>query len=425
MPNHTPFALLSVALVSTLLLPPLTAREPSARVEPPGGPAVLELEKGPYLSDLKAFWLAQCIANWTGLTSELMRSEPPFLTDADWGVTIHPRRGHLVDWVVQDPWLADDDTDIEYVYVFLLHKHRTTTLTPNQIAEGWKRHINRSIWVSNRRARDLMEDGVLPPATGRPPLNEHALMIDAQLTTEVFGVLAPAMPEKALEMAHLPIRTTADGFAADAAEFHVLLHAYAPRVDKGKRLREQVLWLVEQARAHLDDASKSADIVDFVLQDYRDNPDVNDWERTRDRIYARYQRDAAAHGFEYLGNVESSVNFANSLLCLLYGQGNLKRTIQVGTLGGWDSDNPTASMAALVGQLIGYDAIHRAFPQFDLSDRYVSSRTRDHLPDFLPDDLEAEDSFELMVRRMEPTIDRAVREAGGEVHDDRWIIPLQ
>ena len=34
-------------------------------------------------------------------------------------------------------------------------------------------------------------------------------MIDAQLTTEIFGFFAPARPDIALKMAHLPIQTTA------------------------------------------------------------------------------------------------------------------------------------------------------------------------------------------------------------------------
>ena len=34
-------------------------------------------------------------------------------------------------------------------------------------------------------------------------------MIDAQLTTEIFGFFSPARPDFAVEMAELPIQTTA------------------------------------------------------------------------------------------------------------------------------------------------------------------------------------------------------------------------
>ena len=39
--------------------------------------------------------------------------------------------------------------------------------------------------------------------------NEHYEMIDAQLTTEIFGLFAPTRPDLALKMSELPIRTVA------------------------------------------------------------------------------------------------------------------------------------------------------------------------------------------------------------------------
>ena len=46
-----------------------------------------------------------------------------------------------------------------------------------------------------------MKEGYLPPETSDPNLNEHYEMIDAQLTTEIFGLFAPGRPDIALEMA--------------------------------------------------------------------------------------------------------------------------------------------------------------------------------------------------------------------------------
>src|SRR5690606_19354840 len=144
------------------------------------------------------------------------------------------------------------------------------------------------------------------------------------------------------------------------------------------------------------------DIVDFVLADYLANPDVTDWERTRDLVYERYQAQAAANGFAYRGWTESSVNFAGGLIALLYGEGDLRRTIQIGTLSGWDSDNGTATMGGVLGLMLGSDAVEAAFPEYTLSDRYDAWRTRDDLPDYLPADAAAQDTFTMMAGRMLP-----------------------
>ena len=101
-------------------------------------------------------------------------------------------------------------------------------------------------------------------------------------------------------------------------------------------------------------------------------------------------------------------------MALLYGQGDLKRTIQIGTLSGWDSDNGTATMGGLLGLMNGYDWVVAQFPDRKLSDRYSIRRTRSfELPDYLPDDPAAEDTFEMMSKRMLPLVAQALDKGGG------------
>jgi hypothetical protein len=384
-----------------------------------------QLSRCDYADRLRAMWLAETIANWTGLTTEAVIQDAPFYTDENWGddQNLSWKPNDVIDFVFQDPWLADDDTDIEYVYLHLLTEHNTIYLTPQQIADGWREHMNDYIWVSNAQARSLMEQGVLPPVTSMGAANEHFIQIDAQLTTEIFGALAPGMPEQALIMADLPIRTTAGSYSAHAAQYFVVLYSLATQVDTTLPLREQIIWLVGEARKYIPDTSKTADIVDFVLADYLANPDVDDWELTRDRVYDRYHDNAREYGFVYRGWTESSVNFAAGLFALLYGEGDFRRTVQIGTLSGWDSDNGTATVGGLLGLMQGYDAIVAQFPDEEMADRYRIHRTRPTMPDYLPDDRRSEDTFTLMAERMLPLIEEAITDAGGNIEGDLWELP--
>ena len=398
--------------------------EPVEHRESPAAPAAtsFHLDRAAYTERLRAMWLGACLANWTGLRTEGVRITRPFFTDDDWGKPLG-RDGASIDFVFQDPWQADDDTDIEYVYLHLLTEARTLHLWPAQIRDGWRAHVNDFIWVSNRRARDLMERGILPPETSHPARNPDALQIDAQLTTELFGALAPGMPELALQIAHLPIRTTARGHAAHAAEFHVLLFSLAATVDPEKPRREEIVRIVREAKAFLPDTSKAVDVIDFVLSAYLAANDKNNWESTRDALARRYQEEALAHGFVYRGFTESAINLATGLMALLFGEGNFARTVQIGTLSGWDSDNGTATMGSLVALLGGLSELRAAFPNERWSDRYHIHRTRPTLPDRLPDDPDAEDTFTEMAWRMADLVDLAVKEAGGEVTASGWRIP--
>ena len=384
-----------------------------------------QISRCEYAGHLRAMWLGETIANWTGLTTEAVRTDAPFYTDDDWSrdQNLDWKENDTIDFVLQDPWLSDDDTDIEYVYLHLLDEYATTILSAVQIADGWKAHVNDFIWVSNAQARSLMEQGALPPVTSFGAVNEYFLQIDAQLTTEIFGALAPGMPEQALLMADLPIRTTAHGYAAHAAQFYVVAYSLAAQVDRSLSPVEQIVWLVQEARRYIPDNSKTADIIDFVLQDYMANPDKDDWESTRDAIHERYHGNASEYGFVYHDWTESSVNLATGVMALLYGEGDFRRTVQIGTLSGWDSDNGTATMGGLLGLLYGYDYLLEQFAEVELSDRYRIHRTRPTMPDYVPDDSEAEDTFSLMAERMLPIAEQAVMEAGGSIDGDTWTLP--
>lgn len=320
-----------------------------------------QLDAEGYGRHLRGMWLAQSIANWTGLETEGTKIESPFLTDADWG--------SVLNFVFQDPWPADDDTDVEYILLHLMTEYDTTLLTPQQLADGWDTFFRREdfVWISNLTSLRLIRRGALPPATGMGAVNAandpqeemSYLMIDAQLTTELCGALAPGMPAYALRICDLPIRNTAASYAAHAAQHFMLLYALAPVVDPSLSEREKVIWLATEARKYIPNSSKTADIFDFVLGDFlrqcpqADAPGCDDWEATRDRIGDRYQRHAALNGFKYYDWYDSAVNYATGVMALLFGQGDLKRTIQIGTLAGWDSDNGTATMGGLLGLMNG------------------------------------------------------------------------
>ena len=377
------------------------------------------IDRADYADRLRALWLGECIANWTGIQTEGDRSSPPFYDDSDWGP------GGFDFILDQDPWSADDDTDIEYVYCHLLNQHQTHMLTGHQIRDGWMSHINSYIWVSDAEARSLMDDGYTTPQTGMLALNELALMIDAQLTTEIFGIYAPGMADMALQMSNLPMSTVATGYATHAAQYFVLLYSLASDVDPNLPRKEQILWLADEARQYIPDTSKSADIYDFVKADYLANPDKDDWESTRDEIYIRYQRDASLYGFRYQMWYESSINFAAGIMALLYGEGDYKKTVKIGTLSGWDSDNSTATLGGLLGFMYGYAELVAQFPTTTFSDRYWVNRTRDNMPDYLPTDPDAEDTFTMLAERMLGVIDIVVEQAGGvvDVNGNQWLLP--
>jgi hypothetical protein len=422
---------------------------------PAGNPGVLTVSRSDYADRLEGFWLGQSIANWTGLVTEMDKiggdgKAGEFYTRDDWGMPDQPNiwsgeqssLSPTIDWVLEGPggvWGADDDTDIEYLYQHLLLTHETSLLSGEQIRDGWLRHIyadadtpftnadgepENYLWVSNQRAFDLMsEQGAVPPATSDPQFNPHFEMIDAQLTTEIFGLFAPGRPDVALRMAYLPIRTTARGDASLAAEFYVIMHSLAAAVEPGQSMKDQVHWLAAQARNHLPDESYTAKMFDFVKSRYTAGVP---WEQARDEVYLRYQvdqqdgYDITSRNMTCNGCFASGINFAASIVSLLYGEGDYKETVKIAVLAGWDSDNPAATWGGLLGFMLGRDELERIFDR-KFSDRFDIHRTRKGFPV-----TGGIDTFANMAQNGVRIIDRVVREEmDGFVaeRDDSWLIP--
>ncbi len=406
----------------------------------------LVISRDAYQNQLYGFWLGQCIANWTGLVTEMDKignigeiKTGKFYTREDWGKPDHPsiwgegvpsNLSENIDFVLKDAdsiWGADDDTDIEYMYQHLLFTHKTSILSPEQIRDGWLKHIREEeenfLWVSNQTAFDLMKKGILPPDTSNPENNENYMMIDAQLTTEIFGLFSPARPDIASKMAYLPIRTTAYEDAAWISEYYVNLHSLASLADAKLSLKEKINWMALEARKGIPESSYAAKMFDFVKEQYDSG---TPWETARDSVYLRYQvnqkdgYDITSKNLYCNGCFAAGINYAASIVSLLYGEGDIVETIKIGVLAGWDSDNPSATWGGLLGFMIGKEGIEKAFGQ-KFSNRFNIHRTRQGFPN------DGIDTFEKMAEKGVFIIDRVVQEqikGGVDLEKNMWYIPI-
>lgn len=398
------------------------------------------ISRAEYLNKLKGFWLAQCIANWTGLVTENDKignigefKTGDFYTREDWGKKdeLNLRGNSLdrnIDFVFEGKdgmWGADDDTDIEYMYQHLVYTNKTSKLSGQQIRDGWLKHIKHEeqnyLWVSNQRALDLMIGGIVPPETSDPEKNPDYDMIDAQLTTEVFGFYSPGRPDFAVEMAELPIQTTARFNAEWISKFYVSMYSLAAVSDPNLSTKENLLIIAEKSRNQLPNDSYASKMYDFVKRLYNDGLP---WETIRDSVYVRYQveqkdgYDITSRNLKCNGCFAAGINFAASIVSLFAGEGDLKETIKIGSLMGWDSDNPTATWGGLIGFMIGQDGVEKAFDR-TFSEEYNIHRTRQNFPNGV-------DSFSNMANIGVFITDRVIQEeleGGIDLNKNIWYIP--
>lgn len=401
------------------------------------------IDRSEYSNNLEGFWLGQSIANWTGLITEMDKignigniKTGSFYTRDNWANKDEPNiwsptsEYDVIDFVLkenEEVWGSDDDTDIEYMYQELLYNNNDITLSAEKIRDGWLKHIIKEeenfLWVSNQKAFDLMNDGVLPPETSNPELNEHFDMIDAQLTTEIFGLLSPTNSYNALKMSYLPIRTTARGDAALISEFYVIIHSLASTINQSNPIDKELIKISDLASDVLDKNSYSFKMYDYVKKKFESGIK---WEQTRDSIYKRYQvnqmdgYDISSRDLYCNGCFASGINFASSLVSYFYGKGDFKETIKIASLSGWDSDNPASTWGGLLGFIHGKTKIENIFNK-PLSNKYNIHRTRQNFEN------NGLDNFKNMSKKGLSIIDNVVLKTGGfiDLDENSWYIPKQ
>ena len=399
-----------------------------------------EIDRQDYLNKLEGFWLGQSIANWTGLITEMDKignvgeiKTGNFYTRENWNKNDEPNiwspnsEYETIDFVLRkenEIWGSDDDTDIEYMYQELMFQGNETVLSPEDIRNGWIKHIKieeeNFLWVSNQKAFDLMNQGFLPPETSDPEFNEHFDMIDAQLTTEIFGLFSPINYKYALKMSNLPIRTTSRGDAALISEFYVIIHSLASTINKSKPLDKELVRISDLASEILNKNSYSFKMYDYVKLKFKSGIT---WEQTRDSIYQRYQvnqkdgYNITSRNLYCNGCFASGINFASSLVSYFYGKGDFKETIKIATLSGWDSDNPASTWGGLLGFIHGKTKIQNIFNE-SLSNKYNIHRTRQKFKN------NGIDNFKNMSKKGIAIIDNVVLKTEGfvDLEKNLWFI---
>ena len=399
-----------------------------------------EIDRQDYLNKLEGFWLGQSIANWTGLITEMDKignvgeiKTGNFYTRENWNKNDEPNiwspnsEYETIDFVLRkenEIWGSDDDTDIEYMYQELMFQGNETVLSPEDIRNGWIKHIKieeeNFLWVSNQKAFNLMNQGFLPPETSDPEFNEHFDMIDAQLTTEIFGLFSPVNYKYALKMSNLPIRTTSRGDAALISEFYVIIHSLASTINKSKPLDKELVRISDLASEILNKNSYSFKMYDYVKLKFKSGIT---WEQTRDSIYQRYQvnqkdgYNITSRNLYCNGCFASGINFASSLVSYFYGKGDFKETIKIATLSGWDSDNPASTWGGLLGFIHGKTKIQNIFNE-SLSNKYNIHRTRQKFKN------NGIDNFKNMSKKGIAIIDNVVLKTEGfvDLEKNLWFI---
>ncbi len=204
-----------------------------------------------------------------------------------------------------------------------------------------------SLWHANFIGRQNNRNGILPPQSGHPLYNAHADDIDFQIEADFIGLMCPGMPASSNQFCDRVGHVMNYGDGVYGGMFVCALYAVAYfENDIGK--------IVQAGIQALPPESEYARCLMDVVRWREEFP--NDWKQTWQRFEAKWaNRDLCPHGIHDPYDIDAKTNGAYIAIGLLYGEGDLQKTINIATQCGQDSDCNPASAAGVLGIVLGYD----------------------------------------------------------------------
>ena len=318
-----------------------------------------EISQDELRDKIEGYWLGQLVGNYMGFPFEFVFNEnpAPIFIDRYYNVTDSvaipmnrtDRRGNVNIFAdaLGGAW-SDDDTDIEFVTLHAVETYGLD-LDYGEITELWKKHINRFIWVSNRKARDLMEIGMVAPDTGKKENNPYWYAIDPQLVNEIWSIFYPGMLDLAVSRAEWGARITSDDWGTHPTMFYAALYSAA-------FFEKDIQKLYEIGMSYVPETSpfyKGLEDVKSWHDQYKD------WRQTRELIKEHYLRYPEVVENPWFHEVSAMINGLMGAMAILYGDGDFIRTTGIAVSAGYDCDNQAATCAGLMGVLNGASSIPR------------------------------------------------------------------
>jgi len=248
-------------------------------------------------------------------------------------------------WYIWTPDKMSDQDDL-YIEFMFLHSILKSGLdvTGPEMAEDWLQYLDpERTWGANETAFQNFRKGIWPPASGHPRHNANADGIDFQIEADLFGLINPGMPRICKEWCDKAghMMNYGDGVyggMAVAAMYSEAFFESDPRT------------LAEYSLKVIPARSGYAQMVRDVLDAQQKYPNWQDaWE-------VIFQKWAMKDG-KPVDPGDVKANGAFVYIGLLYGGGDLWKSMNISMRCGKDSDCNPSSVAGILGTVLGMKGI--------------------------------------------------------------------
>ncbi len=282
-------------------------------------------------------------AGWIGQMVGVSHGAP---TEFRWGDKIIPE-DKVPQWTPQmiNDSFAQDDLYVEMTFLRTLEQYGVDC----SIRQAGIDFANSGypLWCANNAGRKNLRKGIAPPDSSHPQFNKCPNDIDYQIEADYSGLIAPGIPQAAVDLGEKFGRLMNYGDGMYAGQFIGALYAEAFFESDPVRLTQKALEAIPSGCQY-------AEMVRDMLEWYSGDP-IN-WQACWEKCQKKYREDPE-YQKDSNGGIDCKINGAYVLLGLLYGHRDLNATIVISMRAGQDSDCNPSSSGGILFTTFGYNKL--------------------------------------------------------------------
>lgn len=234
--------------------------------------------------------------------------------------------------------LPNDDLDLQLVWLLAAEKEGVETLTSAKLAEYWVSYIP-AHWNEYGVGKCNLKNGFLPPLSGEFENDDWKNSNGAWIRSEIWATMAPGLPNIAAKYAF-----------EDASVDHGLSEGtygevFTATIESYAFVENDIRKIIEFGLTRIPEDCRVARSVRLVLKSYDEGIDY------------RQTRELLVKDSEDLGWFQAPANIGFTVLGLIYGEGDFKKSMIYAINCGDDTDCTGATVGAFLGILYGKSGI--------------------------------------------------------------------
>jgi len=231
--------------------------------------------------------------------------------------------------------LANDDLDLQLVWLHVLENEGANNISAELLGEYWLDLIT-PYWAEYGISKTNMQRGLIPPLSGDVD-NDWKHSNGAWIRTEIWACTAPATPELAVKFAIEDAKVDhGTGEGTYAAAFVAAMQSSAFALSTAREC-------IDVAFSAIPESSRVYKSVKAVIECYESG---KSWQTARNTVL-EMNSDIGNGWFEAPSNV------AYTVIGLLYGENDFKKSILIATNCGDDTDCTAGTVGSTLGLLSG------------------------------------------------------------------------